>query len=269
MNFSSVRQRHFLKTIVERKRVEVGLAKQQFSLALLREQAGDAEAPRDFLKVPSPGFACIAEIKKRSPSRGLLTQDFDPERIARAYERGGASGISVLTDSEFFGGSLNDIVKTRRATSLPILRKDFIVDEYQIYEARACGADAILLISEILTENEVRAFIDLARQLGMAAVVESHMANGIEKAKHAGAEIIGVNNRDLDDFTLDPETSFVLKPLIPDRIAAVSESGIKTSGDLRKLRDAGYRGALIGETLMMLKDPEQTLRNLLEPMKER
>ena len=269
MNFSPVGQIHFLKTIVERKRNEVEHARQQSSVELLRERVEKAQPPRDFLEPFSSGFGCIAEIKKKSPSQGLLTKDFAPEQVAREYERGGASAISVLTDDEFFGGSLDDIIRTKRATSLPVLRKDFIIDEYQIYEARAYGADAILLISELLPEHEARRFVSLARQLGMAAVVESHKADGIEKAKRAGAQIIGVNNRDLDDFTLEPQTSFALKSLIPEEIIAISESGIKTSEDLERLRDIGYRGALIGETLMVCSNREQALRDLLAPLKKR
>jgi indole-3-glycerol phosphate synthase len=269
VNSSPVGHNHFLETIVERKRVEVERAKQRHSLESLREVVRDGRPSGDFQKPFLSGFTCIAEIKKKSPSRGLLAQDFVPDQIALEYERGGAAALSVLTDSEYFGGSLDDIVKVKRATSLPVLRKDFIIDEYQIYEARTYGADAMLLISEILTEEKIRGFVALARELGMTAVVESHNADGIEKAKRAGAQIIGVNNRDLDNFALDLQTSFVLKPLIPDQIIAISESGIKTSADLQRLIDVGYRGALIGEMLMLLNNREQALRNLLLPLKER
>jgi indole-3-glycerol phosphate synthase len=264
-----VGQNHFLKTIVERKRAEVERARQQYSLELIRERAQKRQASKDFQKPFLAGFACIAEIKKKSPSRGLLAEEFLPEQIAHEYERGGAAALSVLTDGEFFGGSVDDIVKVKKATSLPVLRKDFTIDEYQIYEARSYGADAILLVSEILSEEEIGRFVSLARELGMAAVVESHNANGIEKAKRAGAQIIGVNNRDLDNFTIDLQTSIDLKSNIPDQIIAMSESGIKTSADLQRLIDIGYRGALIGETLMLHKDREQALRNLLSPLKGR
>jgi indole-3-glycerol phosphate synthase len=268
VNSSSPAQKHFLKTVVERKRAEVALAKQRSSPQSVRDRALGERHVRDFVRIFSSGFACIAEVKKKSPSRGMLSENFDPEQIAREYERGGASAISVLTDNEFFGGSLGDIMRVKRAVSLPVLRKDFIIDEYQIYEARAYGADAILLISEVLTEGEVRRFVELARKLGMATVVESHKPEGIRRAQNAGAQIIGVNNRDLDDFTLNPEASFQLRPLIPDGIIAISESGIKTSGELQRLRDIGYRGSLIGETLMMATDREQGLRNLLEQMRK-
>jgi indole-3-glycerol phosphate synthase len=269
VNPSLVGQNHFLKTIVEKKRVQVERAKQQRSLESLREVVRDGRSSGDFQKPFLSGFACITEIKKKSPSRGLLARDFVPDQIALQYERGGAAALSVLTDSEYFGGSLDDIVKVKRVTSLPVLRKDFIIDEYQVYEARAYGADAILLISEILSEQQIHGFVALARRLGMAALVESHDADGIEKAKRAGAQIIGVNNRDLDNFALDLQTSFVLKPLIPDQIIAISESGIRTPADLQRLIDVGYRGALIGETLMLLNNREQALRNLLSPLKER
>jgi indole-3-glycerol phosphate synthase len=269
VNPSLVAQNHFLKTIVERKRVEVEHAKQKHSLVSLRERVQTEQPSGGFQKPFLSGFVCIAEIKKKSPSRGLLAQDFVPEQIAEEYERGGAAALSVLTDSEFFGGSLDDIVRVKRVATLPVLRKDFIIDEYQIYEARAYGADAILLISEILSEEEIGGFVALAKKFGMAAIVESHSADGIEKAKRAGAQIIGVNNRNLDSFAVDFQTSFVLKPQIPDQVIAISESGIKTSADLQRLIDVGYRGALIGETLMLQKDREQALRNLLSPLKER
>jgi indole-3-glycerol phosphate synthase len=269
VNSSPVGQNHFLKTIVERKHAEVECAKERHSLESLRERARKGQPSRDFQKPFLSGFACIAEVKKKSPSRGLLAQDFVPDQIALDYERGGAAALSVLTDNEFFGGSLEDLVEVKGATSLAVLRKDFIIDEYQIYEARVYGADAILLISEILSEEEICGFNALAKELGMTVVVESHDADGIEKAKRAGAQIMGVNNRDLDTFALDLQTSFFLKPLIPDQIIAISESGIKTSADLQRLMDVGYRGALIGETLMLLNNREQALRNLLSPLNKR
>ncbi len=268
MTFSPSVQKDFLKTVAQKKLAQVARAKQHSSLQSVRDRALGEEPPRDFIGIFSSGFAYIAEVKKRSPSRGLLSADFSPGKIARQYEQGGASAISVLTDGEFFGGALEDLTKVKEDVSLPVLRKDFIIDEYQIYEARAHGADAILLISEILSEGEVQRFVELAGKLGMAAVVESHKPEGIEKAKSAGAQIIGVNNRDLNNFALDLETSFHMKPLIPDGIIAISESGIKSPGDLQRLRDAGYRGALIGETLMVVEDREQALRKLLEPMKK-
>jgi len=268
VNFSPSVQKHFLRTVVQKKIVEVVRAKLHSSLQSVRDRALGEQSTRDFIGIFSSGFACIAEVKKRSPSRGLLSADFSPGKIARQYEQGGASAVSVLTDGEFFGGTLEDLTQVKQVVSVPVLRKDFIVDEYQIYEARAHGADAILLISEILSGDEIQRFVELARMLGMAAVVESHKPEGIEKAKTAGAQIIGVNNRDLDDFTLDLEASFQMRPLIPDRIIAISESGLRTSRDLQRLREAGYRGALIGETLMRVEDREHALRNLLESMKE-
>jgi indole-3-glycerol phosphate synthase len=268
VNFSPSVQKDFLKTVVQKKLAQVARAKQHSSLQSARDRALGEEPPRDFVGIFSSEFACIAEVKKRSPSRGVLSGDFDPGKIARQYEQGGASAVSVLTDDEFFGGTLEDLTKVKKDVSLPVLRKDFIIDEYQIYEARAHGADAILLISEILSEGKAQRFVELARELRMAAVVESHKPEGIEKAKAAGSQIIGVNNRDLNDFTLDLETSFRMRPLIPDGIIAISESGIKSSGDLKRLRDVGYRGALIGEMLMVLEDREEALRKLLKPMKE-
>lgn len=267
MNFSPHTDKQFLKTLLEKKRAEVDAAKRQTSLEALHQQAESAEPTRKFSTIFSQEFACIAEIKKASPSKGLLTEDFQPARIAREYERGGASAISVLTDAEFFGGSIEDIRKVKEASSLPVLRKEFIIDEYQIYQARVHGADAILLISEILSESELRYFISLAKELGIDSLVEGHTADEIEKAKRAGAEIIGVNNRDLNTFSLDPKTSARLKPLIPEGVFAISESGIKTFDDLRRLVDLGYHGALIGESLMVLQDREEGLRRLLEPLR--
>lgn len=268
MNLSPLTDKQFLKTIVEKKRIEVDAAKRRTPLNTLRQRAESARLPKKFSKIFSQEFACIAEIKKASPSKGLLTQDFQPERIAREYERGGASAISVLTDGEFFGGSIEDMRKVREASSLPVLRKEFIIDEYQIYEARVHGADAVLLISEILSESELRGFISLAKELSLDSIVEGHTAEEITKARRAGAEIIGVNNRDLNTFSLDPETSARLRSLIPEGVIAVSESGIRTSDELRRLVDLGYHGALIGETLMVLQDREEGLRHLFAPLRK-
>jgi len=260
-------QYSFLETIVEQKRIEVEQARRTIPEEVLRGRLREVGPARPFASIFDQGFACIAEIKKASPSRGLFTENFFPERIAREYERGGAAAISVLTDEEFFGGSKGDLRRVREATSLPILRKEFIIDEYQVLESRLLNADAILLISEILSVEALRQFIGLAKQLGMAALVEGHSAGGIRKAVDAGAEIIGVNNRDLNTFTLDHGASFRLKPLIPESCIAISESGIKTTSDLLKLRAAGFRGALIGEALMLMKNREQGLRDLLAPLR--
>ena len=267
MNPPLISQKPFLKTVGERKRREVESAKRDLPLSELRARVDTTDPPRNFLGIFSRGFVCIAEIKKASPSAGNLTDEFRPEQIAREYERGGASAISVVTDSEFFGGSKEHLRKVKEVSSIPVLRKEFIIDEYQIYEARVLGADAILLISELLTEDELRRFMTLSKELGMASLVEGHTVHAIEKAVIAGAQLIGVNNRDLNTFSLEPDTSFLLKPLIPDRTIAISESGIKTSEDLHKLREAGYRGALIGESLMILKDREKGLRRFLESMR--
>lgn len=258
--------RVFLKSVLERKRVEVNSGKQKVSLEDLRALARDSSHPKDFREIFSGTFACIAEIKRASPSCGTLEEDFHPGNIALQYEAGGASAISVLTDRESFGGSIEDLSKVRDVSSLPILRKDFMIDEYQIYQARAYGADAVLLISELLEEEQLREFIGLAKELQMCSLVEGHQRSGLEKAVRAGAEIIGVNNRDLNTLALDLETCFRLKSSIPPRVIAVCESGIKTSDQLLRIKAAGYRGALMGESLMLLKDREEGLKRLLEPL---
>jgi indole-3-glycerol phosphate synthase len=257
----------FLQRIVERKNKEVSAAKQRLPLHILRSQAESARQPMNFYNAFSGGFACIAEIKRASPSRGTLAHEIRPDQVATEYERGGASAISVLTDGESFGGSLDDLKTVRAVTRLPVLRKEFIIDSYQIYEARAAGADAILLISEILGLSQLRDFVHLAREVGIAALVEGHSADAIERAVAAGAEFIGVNNRDLQTFELDLETSFRLRDLIPEGVFSIGESGLKTSNDLRRLRDAGYHGALVGEALMVREDREQALRELLQPLR--
>ncbi len=268
MSSSVLSNRGFLKTIRGRKQREVAGARERLSLDALRSRAEQTEPPRGFLGIFSSSFSIIAEIKQASPSRGSLTEDFQPGKIAREYERGGASAISVLTDRDFFLGSGENIEEVKQASALPVLRKDFIVDEYQIFESRMLGADAVLLISELLSLGELQRFLHLAKDLGMGSLVEGHTPEAIEKATRAGAEIIGVNNRDLDDFTLDLDTSPRLRALIPNGTIAISESGIKSSEDLVRLREAGFHGALIGESLIVLKNREECLRQLLEPLRK-
>lgn len=206
--------------------------------------------------------AIIAEVKKASPSKGVLRPDFDPARIARAYARGGAAALSVLTDQSFFQGSLADLEKARDAVSLPVLRKDFTIAETQILEAAAHGADAILLIAAILTERELRDFRESAARLSMAALVEVHNLRELEAAIASGAEIVGVNNRDLTTFEVTLETSLRLAERMPAGILRVSESGIHTARDIATLRDAGYTAFLVGERLMKSDDPEAALAEL-------
>jgi indole-3-glycerol phosphate synthase len=229
-----------------------------------REAAVRAPGRRDFraaLRAASP--AIIAEVKKASPSKGLLAADFDPAGLACAYQRGGAAAVSVLTDAPFFQGSLADLESARAAVSLPVLRKDFTIDESQVLEAASHGADAILLIAAILTEQKIRDFRAAAARHGMAALVEVHNRAELDVAIAAGADLIGVNNRDLSTFEVTLATSLQLAPHMPSGALLVSESGIHGPEDIARLRDAGYSAFLIGEHLMRSGDPAAALQRLV------
>ena len=206
--------------------------------------------------------AIIAEAKKASPSKGVLSAAFDPARIASAYERGGAAALSVLTDQAFFQGSLAHLERARAAVALPVLRKDFTVAASQIVEAAAHGADAILLIAAILSEREIRDFREAAARYRMAALVEVHNARELAAALAAGSDLVGVNNRDLTTFEVSLETSLRLAERIPDGVLRVSESGIHSARDIATLRAAGYTAFLVGEHLMKSGDPAAALREL-------
>ena len=236
----------------------------------------DDSTPRSILEEHARGFsrrdfaralrsrqpAVIAEIKKASPSRGVLSPNFAPAAIAAQYEAGGAAALSVLTDRDFFQGSLADLEAARAAVRLPALRKDFTTDERHILEAAAHGADAILLIAAILDVHQLRGFREMAASYGMAALVEVHDERELDLALASGPEIIGVNNRDLRTFDVRLETSLRLAALIPDGVVKVSESGIHTSLDVRTLAAAGYQAFLVGESLMKSADPAAALKTL-------
>lgn len=209
--------------------------------------------------------AVIAEIKKASPSKGVLREDFDPAALAKQYERAGAAAISVLTDAPFFMGKLEDLVAARGTCVLPALRKDFTLDEYHVVEAAAHGADAILLIAAILEEQEIRDLRELAGRYRMAALVEVHDQRELRTALAAGSDIIGVNNRDLRTFEVKLETSLRLAEQIPDGVLKISESGIHSREDIQTLRGAGFDAFLIGEHLLKAASPEAALRALLGP----
>jgi indole-3-glycerol phosphate synthase len=206
--------------------------------------------------------AIIAEIKKASPSKGLLADEFDPAAIARDYERGGASALSVLTDEKFFQGSLADLAAARAATALPVLRKDFILDEYQVAEAGAHGADAILLIAAVLPAGSLRRLREYAGEFQMAALVEVHDERELEIALASDAAIIGVNNRNLGTFEVLLDTSVRLAERIPAGVVKVSESGITSAADIRRLHEAGFDACLIGEHLMQAPNRTEALRVL-------
>ena len=231
-----------------------------------REAEARVKSRRDFraaLMVRMP--AIIAEAKKASPSKGVLSRDFDPARIASAYERGGAAAVSVLTDAPFFQGSLADLESARAAMQLPVIRKDFTIAHCHVVEAAAHGADAILLIAAILTEREIRDFREAAARYRMAALVEVHDRRELDVAIAAGSDMIGVNNRDLTTFAVALETSLRLAEHMPADAVRVSESGIYSAADIAVLRDAGYNAFLVGERLMRSGDPAAAIRELVAP----
>ena len=210
----------------------------------------------------SDGMSFICQVKRASPSKGLISPEFPYMDIARSYEGAGASAISVLTEPHFFMGNDRHLEDISRDVRVPVLRKDFVVDEYQVYRAKELGASAVLLIAAILSDAQLEGFRRLAESLGMSALVETHDAEEVERAVSSGARIIGVNNRDLRTFTVDIANSVSLADRIPDGIVRVSESGIRSSEDVRRLRDAGFDAALVGETLMRSTDRAAALREL-------
>ena len=209
-----------------------------------------------------PGISFICEVKKASPSKGVIAEHFPYLEIAGEYEEAGANAISVLTEPYFFQGSNEYLKEIRANVSLPILRKDFTVDEYMIYEAKAIGADAVLLICSILSQEQLNEYRLLAKELGLAALVEAHDEREVEMALKAGAEIIGVNNRNLKDFTVDINNSLRLRKLVPDSILFVSESGMKTPQDIQRLRENDTDAVLVGETFMRSTDKKAVLQSL-------
>jgi indole-3-glycerol phosphate synthase len=249
-----------LATIVEQKKL--GLASRE---AGIEERAEASVAQRrDFpAALSSRQPAVIAEIKKASPSKGLLAAEFDPAAIARWYQQGGAAALSVLTDEKHFLGSLSDLESARGAVPLPVLRKDFTIDAYHVHEAAAHGADAILLIAAILSERQMRDFRELAERYRMAALVEVHDEEELAPAIASGARLIGVNNRNLHTFEVSIETSIRLAEKIPAGVVRVAESGIHSSAEVQKLRSVGYQAFLVGEHLMKSGDPAGALRALL------
>jgi indole-3-glycerol phosphate synthase len=262
-----------LASIMRTKLPEIAGAKQkwpQTSIQMILDRAPEVRPLRRALLRRPPGI--IGEIKKASPSAGLLRDDFDPVRIALEFEKAGASAISVVSEGMHFQGRLETLAGLRWQTSLPLLRKDFIVDSYQVLESRHAGADAILLIAALLNAQLMRSLRAHAEDLGMDALVEVHDEQELERALEAGATLIGVNNRDLRTFEVSMDRSLSLAPRIPREVVAVSESGIRTADDVRKLAGAGYRGFLVGETLMRAASPGDALSQLaraLGPARER
>lgn len=250
-----------LDTIVERKREEVAALKKKG----IQPPDSAIDPPRGFMQalIDAPGVAIIAEAKKASPSKGVIAPDFDPVQIAVNYKQGGAHAMSVLTDVDFFQGSIEYISLVRNSVDLPVLRKEFIIDPIQIEEAVAFGADAILLIAAILDATELREFRLQAEESGLDVLVEVHNEPELEKTLTAGSRLIGINNRNLNDFTVDLATTFRLQRLIPAEIPLVSESGISSRDDMLRLRKAGITAALIGESLMRSSEQGKTLQSFL------
>jgi indole-3-glycerol phosphate synthase len=253
-----------LQKIVENKREEVARQKEILPLGELRKMLADRPPTRDFEgAIRNRDCAIIAEVKRSSPSKGRIREDFDPVGIAGIYEANGASAISILTERKFFEGNAAYVPQISSVVGLPLLRKDFIIDPYQINETRVLGADALLLIARLLDAGELRDFIGLASELGLAALVEVHNEADVEKAVSSGARIVGINNRDLATFRTDLAVSIELARRIPKAITVVSESGIDSRGDIEKLMDAGIHAFLVGESLMRGKDIGKKLRELL------
>lgn len=229
----------------------------------LRQAARSAPAVRDFEDaLRSSGLAVVAEIKRRSPSAGVLAPALDPAEQAAAYVAGGAAAISVLTEPEFFSGTLEDLRAVRTAVEVPVLRKDFTLHPAQIWEARAAGADAVLLIVAALSDEELRALLAVARETGMAALVEAHTPDEALRAVTAGAPLIGVNNRDLTTFVTDLTTAESIAPLLPAGVVRVAESGVSTAEGAARMRRAGYHAILVGEALVRATDPAALVSRL-------
>ena len=254
-----------LDEIVATKYKEVEASRRRMPLDELEVQAASAPPTRDFLAaLAGPGpIRLIAEVKKASPSAKVIRADFDPIAIARAYQAHGAAALSVLTDAPYFQGHLSYLARIRASVAIPLLRKDFIVDEYQVVEARLAGADAILLIAEVLTDDRLAALIARARGLGMAALVEFHDEANLPRVLDAGADLVGINNRDLSRFVTDLDLTFRLRDRIPADVILVSESGIKTRADVVRLEEAGVSAILVGESLMRSDDIGLAVERLL------
>lgn len=256
-----------LQRIVETKHQEVKAGLREISLSVLKSQVSEAESVRAFewalmQRIRAKQPAVIAEIKKASPSKGILRDPFYPAEIAQQYEQAGAACLSVLTDVQYFQGHAEYLKAARAACSLPVLRKDFIVDAYQIWEARAMGADAILLIAAVLDTHQMQDLEGLAHELGMAVLVEVHDEAEWDQALHLKTPLIGVNNRNLHDFSVSLKTTLDLCAQLPDDRVLISESGILTADDVKALRESNVYGFLVGEAFMRANDPGEALKAL-------
>jgi indole-3-glycerol phosphate synthase len=253
-----------LDKIIAQKREEVEQRKKVATTTYLQERIAQQKPPLDLaLALKADHIRLIAEVKRASPSRGMLSPNLKPTKLARTYAEGGAAAISVLTEADYFMGRIEHLAAIREAVKLPLLRKDFVFDPYQVYESRAYGADALLLIAAILSQQQLKELVSLSRSLGLKCLVEVHNEGEVEKAVLSEAEIIGINNRDLNTFTVDIDTTYRLRPLIPQKRIVVSESGIKSQKDIEKLGTWGVNAILVGEALVTAGDVLAKMKELL------
>jgi len=253
-----------LNQIVESTIKSLVQQKSETPLAGIKRAIGYQDPPRDFANaLKGDSISLIAEVKRASPSKGLLRPNLAASSLARIYSQSGAAAVSVLTEPDFFWGSFSDLEAVRAEVKLPLLCKDFIVDRYQIYKARAHGADAVLLIAAILTRYELRILLETAHSLGMTALIEVHNREELAKALKLSPRVIGINNRNLADFSVDPEITLSLRPLIPPEVVVVSESGIRTRDDVLSLQKAGVDAVLVGEALVTSPKPAAKINELL------
>lgn len=257
--------KNFLESIITLKRKEIEALKIKRPITEFIDSKQLFKGIRPFKEAISSGSTLnlIAEIKKKSPARKIFFRKLDVAVVANIYKREGAKAISVLTDKRFFGGNILHINEVKRAVDIPILRKDFIIDEYQVYESRYFGADSILLIARLLAVEEIKSFMHLAKKIGMDCVVEIHDENDLEKACLSEADIIGINNRDLDTFQISLENTFHLAPKIPKEIIKISESGISTNDDILRLRKIGIDAVLIGGAFLEASDISGKIREIM------
>ena len=260
-----MKEKTILDTLADAARARVEENKKKKPMEVLKKEAKSLAADTGFpfeKALAAPGISVICEVKKASPSKGLIAVDFPYLEIARQYERAGASAISVLTEPEYFLGSDDYLREIAREVSIPVLRKDFTVDEYQIYEAKVLGADAILLIAAILSEEKIKEFYDLAKSLEIDCLVEVHNEKELKKVVACGCDIIGINNRNLKTFDVDLNTTSKLAPLIPYEAVLVSESGMKDENDMKNVKEQGADAVLIGETFMRSDNIKETMKQL-------
>ena len=253
-----------LDKIIAQKREGLEQRKKSAPLTYLQERIGGQKPPLDLaLALKGVHIRLIAEVKKASPSRGLLSPNLNPVELARIYAEGGAAAISVLTEENYFMGSIEHLAAIKEVVGLPLLRKDFIFDPYQVYESRAYGADALLLITTVLSQGQLKEMMSLSHGLGLGCLVEAHNENEVERAVLSGAEIVGINNRDLNSFAVDINTTRHLRSLVPREKVVVSESGIKSRKDIERLERWGVDAVLVGEALISAGDAQSKMKELL------